>query len=160
MPDRPSQTVCDQFALRLRLAMEKKGLSQHEVAGRVWGKTKDRRGYYVAKNRAQLRSYISAQSYPTLPTLQKLADAIGTTVDDLTAEPARPALPPPPWAPEPPEPPEEKAEPPPPEILPITLSPLPNGDWLVRFLQGELILPDERDAMAFVRLLKKARVKP
>jgi transcriptional regulator with XRE-family HTH domain len=74
------------FAAALRQAMTKNKLTNSEVARRVWGTTKDSRGYNVAKNRDRIGHYLSGASYPEDENLQKIADAIGIPVDELKGE--------------------------------------------------------------------------
>ena len=60
-----------------------KNLSASEVARRVWGTSKDKRGYEVAKNRDRVGHYLAGTSYPEPENLQKLADAIDVPVERL-----------------------------------------------------------------------------
>ena len=74
------------FALALRQAMLDKKLSASEVARRVWGISKDKRGYEVARNRDRIGHYLAGTSYPEPENLTKLAEAIGVGVEDLAIE--------------------------------------------------------------------------
>lgn len=74
------------FADKLKAAMTKNKLSASEVARRVWGTTKDSRGYTVARNRDRIGHYLSGASYPEEDNLVKLAGAIGVSVEDLRSE--------------------------------------------------------------------------
>jgi len=74
------------FAEALRTAMLKQGLSASEVARRVWGSTKDTRGYDVARNRDRIGHYLNGTSYPEPENLQLLADALGLVVEDLAID--------------------------------------------------------------------------
>ena len=71
------------FADRLRDAMKRNNLNASEVARRVWGTSKDRRGYTVARNRDRIGHYLSGRSYPEPENLQKLAEAVGLTIEEL-----------------------------------------------------------------------------
>lgn len=59
------------FAEKLQDAMTKAGLSKSEIARRIWGTTKDKRGFTVAKNRDRMGQYTSGATYPEPETLQK-----------------------------------------------------------------------------------------
>ena len=74
------------FAKILREAMMRNGLSASEVARRVWGTSKDNRGYDVAKNRDRIGHYLAGTSYPEAKNLCKLALAVGLTAEDLAIE--------------------------------------------------------------------------
>lgn len=74
------------FADALRRAMESQGLSASDVARRVWGSHKDKRGYDVATGRDRIGHYLAARSYPEPANLEKLAGAIGVPVDTLTIQ--------------------------------------------------------------------------
>ena len=76
------------FAIALRDAMAAKGLTASEVARRIWGQTKDRRGYQVARNRDRIGNYLAATSYPKAEILQKLADALEIPVTALRSDAA------------------------------------------------------------------------
>jgi hypothetical protein len=52
------------FAAILRDAMTKAGVNPSEVARRVWGTTKDKRGVNVARNRDRIGHYLNGTSYP------------------------------------------------------------------------------------------------
>jgi transcriptional regulator with XRE-family HTH domain len=76
-------TKYQHFAERLADAMRRSNVSASEVARRVWGTTKDRRGYDVARNRDRIGHYLSGKSYPEPENLAKLAEALGVTVEDI-----------------------------------------------------------------------------
>lgn len=75
------------FANALREAMQRENLTASDVARRVWGTTKDGRGYEVARNRDRIGRYLRGESYPEQENLQRLAEAVGMSVDDLTESP-------------------------------------------------------------------------
>jgi hypothetical protein len=66
--------------------MLKQKLNASEVARRVWGSTKDKRGYDVARNRDRIGHYLAGTSYPEPENLQLLADALGLAVEDLAID--------------------------------------------------------------------------
>jgi transcriptional regulator with XRE-family HTH domain len=76
------------FAATLRAAMRVKGFSKSELARRVWGTTKDTRGYDVARNRDRIGHYLNGTSYPEPDNLVKLAEALGVAPEQLL-DPAR-----------------------------------------------------------------------
>jgi transcriptional regulator with XRE-family HTH domain len=71
------------FAAALRDAMTKAGVNPSEVARRVWGTTKDKRGVNVAKNHDRISHYLNGTSYPAPENLERLATAVGLTVEEL-----------------------------------------------------------------------------
>ena len=77
------------FVNALRAAMLKHGLNASEVARRVWGSTKDTRGYDVARNRDRIGHYLAGTSYPEPDNLAKLAEALDLPVEDLADRPTR-----------------------------------------------------------------------
>lgn len=82
----PARTEYLPFAAVLRAAMDRLGMSNAEVARRVWGVTKDTRGYWVAKNRDRIAHYLAGASYPEPKNLVKLADVIGVPVAELAID--------------------------------------------------------------------------
>jgi hypothetical protein len=66
--------------------MLKEKVSASEVARRIWGTTKDSRGYDVARNRDRIGHYLAGTSYPEPDNLVKLANAVGVSVEELTIE--------------------------------------------------------------------------
>jgi transcriptional regulator with XRE-family HTH domain len=75
------------FADKLRDAMTRANVNASEVARRVWGTAKDKRGYDVARNRDRIGHYLSGSSYPEPENLARLADAVGVTVEELAMPP-------------------------------------------------------------------------
>lgn len=63
--------------------MSRNDLSASEIARRIWGTTKDRRGYDVARNRDRIGHYLSGNSYPEPDNLAKLAEALGVAIEDI-----------------------------------------------------------------------------
>jgi len=66
--------------------MERNKLNASEVARRIWGVTKDGRGYDVARNRDRIGAYLAGTSYPEPANLEKLAAAVGVPVEELLIE--------------------------------------------------------------------------
>ena len=74
------------FASALSDAMANGNLKASEVARRIWGTTKDKRGYDVARNRDRIGHYMKGTSYPEPDTLIKLAEAVGVPVARLAID--------------------------------------------------------------------------
>ena len=90
-PSRGSRTQVDQitlekFSRRLRQAMIDAGLSQSELAAKIWGRTADNRGYSVAKGRDRISIYLKGMALPDHANIQKLADALGLSVEELAPD--------------------------------------------------------------------------
>jgi hypothetical protein len=85
------------FAAILRDAMTKAGVNPSEVARRVWGTTKDKRGVNVARNRDRIGHYLNGTSYPAPENLERLATAVGLSVEELAGaqQASEPTAPPP-----------------------------------------------------------------
>lgn len=66
--------------------MDRTGLKASDIARVVWGSTKDKRGYSVARNRDRIGHYLAGTSYPGPENLQKLADVLGIPVETLAIE--------------------------------------------------------------------------
>lgn len=75
-----------QFARRLHDALTAKGMSQSDLAREIWGSTQDTRGYTVAKNRDRIGSYLRGESVPEPQNLARMAEALGTTPEDLAPD--------------------------------------------------------------------------
>jgi transcriptional regulator with XRE-family HTH domain len=77
--------------------MAGQNLSNSALARRIWGTTKDARGYDVSRNRDRISAYLSGDSLPNRDTRPKLAAALGLTevelfgVEPLPPEAAKPA---------------------------------------------------------------------
>jgi transcriptional regulator with XRE-family HTH domain len=74
------------FARRLHTAMNAKGMGNSDLARAVWGEVDDNKGYKVAKNRHQVAVYLKGEGMPERATLQKIAEVLGTTADELAPE--------------------------------------------------------------------------
>lgn len=74
------------FARRLHELLTAKGWSQSDLAAAVWGRTTDSRGYDVARNRDRISVYIKGISYPDPANLKAIADALGTTPEELAPD--------------------------------------------------------------------------
>ncbi len=59
------------------------GITPSEIARRIWGTAKDKRGYDVARNRDRIGHYLAGTSYPTEVNLQKLADVLNMPIETL-----------------------------------------------------------------------------
>lgn len=76
----------EQFARRLHSIMLDKGLSQSELARKIWGSTTDHRGYEVAKNRDRISVYLAGRTIPDPKNLKLLADALDVEIKELAPE--------------------------------------------------------------------------
>ena len=63
--------------------MLKQKLNASDVARRIWGPTKDKRGYEVARNRDRIGHYLNGTSYPEPDNLVELANVLKLPVEDL-----------------------------------------------------------------------------
>ena len=73
--------------LLMQAMLDAGGINSSELARRVWGTVRDKRGYAVARNRDRISHYLRGHSYPNQENLQKIADALGVTVSELGASP-------------------------------------------------------------------------
>lgn len=87
----PTQNAIRAFSRNLDTLMKKQGLSQSDLARKVWGTSTDSRGYVVAKNRDMISSYLRGATAPTVSTLGRLARALGVTATALGGDLALPA---------------------------------------------------------------------
>jgi len=78
-----AKAVTNTFANTLRELMLEKRISASDLAREVWGTTKDKRGYDVARNRDRIGHYLSGKSYPGRDNLQKIAKVLGVKIDVL-----------------------------------------------------------------------------
>jgi transcriptional regulator with XRE-family HTH domain len=76
----------EQFARRLNQLMLDKGWSQSDLARAAFGETTDKRGYTVARNRDRISTYLRGAGFPDPVNLQKLAEALGTTKEELAPD--------------------------------------------------------------------------
>lgn len=80
----------NEFARRLASAMNAKGWTQSDLAREMWGEvaSTDKKGrtYMVAKNRDRIGSYLRGRGYPGPENLQRLAELLGMTVNELAPE--------------------------------------------------------------------------
>lgn len=79
----PHRELVEEFARRLHDAMTENGLSQSDLAKKVWGTTTDPRGFEVAKNRDRISQYVNVRSLPDRENSEKIANALGMAVGDL-----------------------------------------------------------------------------
>jgi len=61
-------------------------MSQSDLARKIWGTTKDNRGYIVARNRDRVSAYERGKAQPTHENLTAIAKALGVTVEDLAPD--------------------------------------------------------------------------
>ncbi len=75
-----------EFSRRLFQAMQEKGWTQSDLAREAFGATTDQRGYKVARNRDRVSVYLRGKSVPDPKNLKLLADALGTTPEELAPD--------------------------------------------------------------------------
>jgi transcriptional regulator with XRE-family HTH domain len=71
------------FAYNLRRARMEAGLSQSDLARKIWGTTKNNEGYIVARNRGRISAYEKGAQEPAVSTLKEIAEALGKTAAEL-----------------------------------------------------------------------------
>jgi transcriptional regulator with XRE-family HTH domain len=71
------------FARKLQELRIAKGWNQSDLARAIWGTTTDSRGRTVAKSRDRISEYEKGISVPEPDNMQKVADALGVTVEEL-----------------------------------------------------------------------------
>lgn len=74
------------FAKKLKQLMEAREMSQSDVAAKIWGRRRTDEGIDVARGRERLSGWISGKNFPDRETLEKLANALEATVEDLAPE--------------------------------------------------------------------------
>lgn len=79
------------FVEKLRKLMHERRLSQSGLARKIWGETKDPRGYKVARNRDRISAWLAGRSVPDHENLGRLSDALGVQPDDLMPAQDRPS---------------------------------------------------------------------
>lgn len=73
-----------EFSRRLHYALLKKGMSQSDLARKIWNATRTGSdGFAQVVGRDRISSYINRKSMPSPATLQKIADALGMPVAEL-----------------------------------------------------------------------------
>jgi len=71
------------FGKRLTDILRQKGWSQSDLAAMIWERKRDSRGFMVANKRDLISSYCKGEMLPSRENLQKIADALGMTTDEL-----------------------------------------------------------------------------
>jgi transcriptional regulator with XRE-family HTH domain len=77
------------FAKRLRGMMDERGLSQSDLAARIWDRYVNTEGKYVARGRDRISVWLAGKSEPSKGNLEKLAKALGVEPSELIAAPAK-----------------------------------------------------------------------
>jgi transcriptional regulator with XRE-family HTH domain len=76
-----------QFARRLHELLTEKDMSGADLARAAFGTHVNKRtGYTEATGRDRISAYLAGKTYPEPRTLQKLADALGVTAEDLAPD--------------------------------------------------------------------------
>jgi len=83
----PIERVRDiNFAKRLRQLMADRGMTQTDVAAKIWGRHKSSEGKNVAKGRDRLSVWCAGKNFPDRENLEKLAKVLNVKVSDLAPE--------------------------------------------------------------------------
>jgi transcriptional regulator with XRE-family HTH domain len=72
-----------EFPRRLRAELDKQGLTQSQLAVRIWGHTVDSKGAKVAKGKDRISEWLSAKARPSAENCERLARALELKVSDL-----------------------------------------------------------------------------
>lgn len=84
MNDNTENPDSESFGQRLKRLTKAAGIKNSaDLAKLLWGATTDARGYLVGRNRDTLYRWESDKSMPNRANLERLAAALGCTVDDL-----------------------------------------------------------------------------
>jgi transcriptional regulator with XRE-family HTH domain len=75
--------LVDTFANNLRRARVKAGLSQSELAKKIWGTIRTPDGYLAARKRDRISSYEKGNSHPTPEGVAEIAKALGIDPTEL-----------------------------------------------------------------------------
>lgn len=78
-----AKLTADYFARRLKEVMGEQGLSQSDLARRIWGVKNDHRGSKVAANRGRISMYLKGNSLPDPDTVELIAGALNMTTAEL-----------------------------------------------------------------------------
>lgn len=71
------------FGKRLHGLIQERGITQSELARKIWGSTVDSRGVKVARNRDRISQYVNGLVMPSPEVRKKIADALELAVDHL-----------------------------------------------------------------------------
>jgi transcriptional regulator with XRE-family HTH domain len=71
------------FGKRLTDILRQKGWSQSDLAAMIWGRKPDSRGFQVAQKRDLISSYCKGEMLPSRDNLQKIAEKLDMTADEL-----------------------------------------------------------------------------
>jgi transcriptional regulator with XRE-family HTH domain len=71
------------FRRRMRAALDKQGLTQSQLAAKIWGVTVDSKGARVAKGKDRISEWLSGKARPNAENCEKLARALGLKASDL-----------------------------------------------------------------------------
>jgi transcriptional regulator with XRE-family HTH domain len=89
MSRRPDDPMRQAFAAALKAAMARQGLNASQLAARIWGTIKDKRGYAVARGRDRIGHYLRGTSHPDPANLIRLAAALGVPAATLVPLPLK-----------------------------------------------------------------------
>ena len=75
------------FPRRMRAALDKQGLTQSQLAVKIWGTTVDSKGARVAKGKDRISEWLSGKARPRAENCELLAKALGLKASDLMTIP-------------------------------------------------------------------------
>lgn len=75
--------IIKDFAKRLETLMIEKGMSQSDVARKIWGEYTDKNGSVVGRGRDRISAYLAGARLPDPVNLKKLAEALDCDVRKL-----------------------------------------------------------------------------
>jgi transcriptional regulator with XRE-family HTH domain len=75
------------FSANLRQRMHEKNMSQSDLARAIWKETRvDSRGYEQPVNKDRVSAWVNSRVLPNLENMQKVAEALGVSTEDLLPE--------------------------------------------------------------------------
>lgn len=80
------QVRLKKFSRRLYELRTEKGMSMSDLARKIWGTVTDARGYEVPRNKDRISRWERGDQVPERQNLERLAEALETTVDDLAPD--------------------------------------------------------------------------
>jgi transcriptional regulator with XRE-family HTH domain len=71
------------FAARLQALMDERGLSQSDLAAKLWGRGVDAKGNSIAKGRDRISVWLHRKNCPSRTNVIRLAQELGVETSDL-----------------------------------------------------------------------------
>jgi transcriptional regulator with XRE-family HTH domain len=83
----PEERVRDiEFAKRLKSLMEDEGLSQSDLAAKIWGRYTNTENKHVARGRDRISVWVNGRNFPDPKNLEKLAKVLKVKVSELAPQ--------------------------------------------------------------------------